>query len=146
MNTRGKYPKGLAGEVSLRLLLAGAARCGGLYLFRRPKPAPPVVEDPPALPATQAPAPAIVQQAPAPGIPPPTEPVANKAAPPAVGKIPELRVQAAAGTSQKRSGSSSYMKEQTSKPKCVIVGASQMSAIPALEATMVVVTMGTMAK
>ena len=145
MNTRGKYPKGLAGEVSLRLLFAGAARCGGLYLFSRPKPAPPVVEDPPALPAslpaTPAPAPAIVQQAPAPRIPPPTEPVANKAAPPAVGKIPELRVQATAGTSQKRSGSSSYMKEQTSKPKCVIVGASQMSAVPALEATM-----GTMAK
>ncbi len=140
MNTRGQYPKGLAGEVSLHLLLPGAALCGGLYLFSRPKPAPPVVEDTPALPAslpaTPAPAPAIVL-----GIPPPTEPVANKAAPPASGKIPKLRVQAVVGTSQKRSGSSSYIKEQTSKPKCVIVGASQMSAIPALEPTM-----GTMAK
>ena len=55
-------------------------------------------------------------------------------------------MQAVVGTSQKRSGSSAYIKEQIIKPKCVIVGASQMSAIPALEATMLIVTMGTKAK
>lgn len=76
---------------------------------------------------------------------PASAPVAPQAIP-AVGKFPELRVQAMVGTSQRRSGTSSYMKEQTIKPKCVIAGASQISAIPALEATMVVVTMATAAK
>lgn len=76
---------------------------------------------------------------------PASAPVAPKAIP-AVGKFPELRVQAMVGTSQRRSGTSSYMKEQTIKPKCVIAGASQIAAIPALEATMLVITMATKAK
>lgn len=87
--------------------------------------------------ATTAPSPL-----PALAAPPVTEPAASKA----TGKIPELRVQVSVGTSQRRSNAVGYIKYQTIRPKCVIAGASNMIGIPAMEATMLVITMATKEK
>ena len=71
---------------------------------------------------------------------------AQTPAPPPAAKFPTLRVQAGVGTSQKRMGNSSYRKEMTISPKATIEGASRLTPLPAMEATMLVVTMDTRAK
>lgn len=65
---------------------------------------------------------------------------------PAVAKVPPLNVQVAVGTQQRAVKGSFYRKTMTISPKVTIDGTSRMAPIPALEATMVIITMDTRAK
>ena len=71
---------------------------------------------------------------------------AQTPAPVAAPKLPAVRVQVGVGTSQKRMGNSSYRKEMTISPKATIEGASRLTPLPAMDATMLIVTMDTRAK
>jgi hypothetical protein len=62
-----------------------------------------------------------------------------------VGEFPSVRVQVTVGTQQRRLGDS-YRKSMEINPKVVIEGAARLQAIPAAEATMLVITMDTAAK
>lgn len=62
-----------------------------------------------------------------------------------VGDFPSLRVQVSVGTQQRRLGDS-YRKSMEINPKLIVEGASRIGAIPAAEATMIVITMDTAAK
>jgi hypothetical protein len=63
-----------------------------------------------------------------------------------VGDVPPLRVQASVGTSRRAVEGSSFRKTMQIRPKLVVEGASRLKAIPATEATMIVVSMETRAK
>jgi hypothetical protein len=65
---------------------------------------------------------------------------------PAAGKFPALMVQVTVGTQQRPEKGSFYRKTMTVSPKVTIDGPSRMLPIPAMEATMVIVTMDTRAK
>lgn len=127
-NARQLLPAGSTDLMARALAAAKAAA---------PAPASPLSD----LASAGAPPPGAVEAAPPP--PPAASPQADTAP---AGKIPGLRVQAMVGTSSRRTGSSSYVKEMTIKPKAIIEGTSRMTPIPRLDATMIVVTMGTMAK
>ncbi|MEA3186688.1 MAG: hypothetical protein QOD99_518 [Chthoniobacter sp.] len=62
------------------------------------------------------------------------------------GKYPPLRVQASAGTHQKPAGGSFYKRTMEINPKVIIEGVGSMKPIPALDATMLVITLDTQAK
>ena len=62
------------------------------------------------------------------------------------GKFPALNVQATVGTKQRAKDGSFYQKSMSVSPKMTIEGVSRLSAIPAAEATFVIVTMNTRAK
>ncbi len=59
--------------------------------------------------------------------------------------LPQVRVQVQIGNQQRRMGSS-YRKESTIQPKIVVEGMAATKPLPALEATMLVITMDTRAK
>lgn len=62
------------------------------------------------------------------------------------GKVPALNVQVGVGTQQRAEKGSSYRKTMTISPKVTIDGPGRMVPIPALEATMLIITMDTRAK
>jgi hypothetical protein len=63
------------------------------------------------------------------------------------GDVPSLRIQASVGTSRRAVEGSTYRKTMALRPKLIIEHAtSRMQGVPALEATMVVVSMETRAK
>ena len=64
----------------------------------------------------------------------------------APGKFPPLKVQVMVATKQRNVATSDYEKTMTIEPKMSIEGMSRMAAIPALDATLVIVTMDTRAK
>ena len=61
-------------------------------------------------------------------------------------KFPPLNVQVMVATKQRNVATSDYEKTMTIEPKMTIEGRSHMGAIPALDATLVIVTMDTRAK
>ena len=72
--------------------------------------------------------------------------VAQTATTPATGKFPALNAQVVIGTQQRRNEGYSYRKTMTIAPKLTLAGAGRLTAIPAAEAEMMIITMDTRAK
>lgn len=65
---------------------------------------------------------------------------------PAPAKFPALNVQVAVGTQQRAEKGSFYRKTMNIEPKVTIEGPSRLVGVPAVEATMLIITMDTRAK
>ena len=72
--------------------------------------------------------------------------LAQTAPPAAPVKFPPIKVQVMVATKQRNNPNSDYKKDMTIEPKMSIEGLSRMTPIPALDSTLIVVTMDTRAK